>query len=562
MATAVAITAAAEERSRGKYSAGCITVIVVLVGLPLWWKTTETYRASLPYSQISELDILLLDISVPVEVVFTRDTLTAEQQKRLLPQTQFSQKLNQLDGKTGFKYRYEKTYRAATGIEQDAIMGENVEVTVVTLSRVYESLIGSVVIYVVPADSQLFPQEVTVYIGKHRAAFLRSPVTRSHTVAEVLQDIDDYVEDILQTMSFTDDMVVAALSSRFPSGTFGTDTFTDSMTAFKSSLGYEITFSLLNPDPKSHNTCWDIEQAVNNYVQPFLDKMSVFANFSVDSQILYYAVLGVTPRYNKTSSSFTLNEESLPHVINPVEAKLGSNVASSYPVLNFLLYVPEYSHSPLYIRDSDGSPVESNTFHSSRWGGIMIYNVDHQQLNETLLPVSVNIDMARVMEVFLTQLRLLLGIQKVQPPSQSLVQSPGNMIATDWELDRLLWVRTVENIATATNTLTSLAQLLDEIGNIVINDNIASEVYSALASVQQSLQELEAGRLLSAFQASKKSITSSERAFFDPSLLHLLYFPDDQKFAIYIPLFLPMCVPIMLSLLKTAKDFKWRKKVD
>ncbi|XP_020377375.2 GPI transamidase component PIG-S-like [Rhincodon typus] len=170
--------------------------------------------------------------------------------------------------------------------------------------------------------------------------------------------------------------------------------------------------------------------------------------------------------------------------------------------------------------------------------------------------------MVRVMEVFLTQLRLLLGIQKVQPPPQSLVQSPGNMIATDWEIDRLLWVRTVENIATATNTLTSLAQLLDEIGNIVINDNVASEVYSALASVQQSLEELEAGRLLPAFKASKDGITSSEKAFFDPSLLHLLYFPDDQKFAIYIPLFLPMCVPIMLSLLKTAKDFKWKKKVN
>ncbi|XP_067866918.1 GPI transamidase component PIG-S [Heterodontus francisci] len=551
-----------EEKSQGKYSAICITMVVILLGLPLWWKTTETYRASLPYTQMNELDILLLDISVPVEVVFARGTLTAEQQKKLLPQTQFSQKMNQLDGKTGFKYRYEKTYRAATGIEQDALMGENVEVAVVTLSRVYESLVGSVVLYVVPADSQLLPQEVTVYIGKHRAAFLRSPVTRSHSVQDVLQDIDANVEEILQTMSFTDDMLVAALSSRVPSGMFGTDTFTDSMTAFKSSLGYEITFSLLNPDPKSHDVCWDIERAVNNYVQPFLDKLSFIANFSVDSQILYYAVLGVTPRFDKASSSFSLNADSLPHVINPVEAKLGSSVASSYPVLNFLLYVPEYSHSPLYIRDSSGSPVESNAFHSSRWGGIMIYNMDHQQLNKTLLPVSAKVDMARVMEVFLSQLRLLLGIQKVQPPPESLIQSPGNMIVTDWETDRLLWVRTVENIATATNTLTSLAQLLDEIGNIVINDNIASEVYNAMASVQQSLGELEAGRLLPAFQASKEAITSSERAFFDPSLLHLLYFPDDQKFAIYIPLFLPMCVPIVLSLLKTAKDLNWKRKMD
>lgn len=120
--------------------------------------------------------------------------------------------------------------------------------------------------------------------------------------------------------------------------------------------GYEITFSLLNPDPKSHTVDWDIEGAVNRYVKPVLDKLSLVANFSVDSQvragraggerpaltslgcasqrvpcvclqILYYAVLGVTPRYDKESSSFFLSAHSLPHVINPVEARLGEHCA-------------------------------------------------------------------------------------------------------------------------------------------------------------------------------------------------------------------------------------------
>lgn len=50
-------------------------------------------------------------------------------------------------------------------------------------------------------------------------------------------------------------------------------------------VGYEITFSLLNPDPKSHTVDWDIEDAVNRYVQPVLDKLSLVANFSVDSQV-------------------------------------------------------------------------------------------------------------------------------------------------------------------------------------------------------------------------------------------------------------------------------------
>lgn len=79
---------------------------------------------------------------------------------------------------------------------------------------------------------------------------------------------------------------------------------------------------------------------------------------------------------------------------------------------------------------------------------------------------------------------------------------------------------------------------------------------SAVTSLQLAVAELEAGNLGFALQYSKEALLASERAFFDPSLLHLLYFPDDQKFAIYIPLFLPMCVPILLSLLKMVSEFR------
>lgn len=59
------------------------------------------------------------------------------------------------------------------------------------------------------------------------------------------------------------------------------------------SLGYEITFSLLNPDPKSHDVHWDIEGAVRRYVQPFLSALSAAGNFSVDSQVRLGASRGV-----------------------------------------------------------------------------------------------------------------------------------------------------------------------------------------------------------------------------------------------------------------------------
>lgn len=535
------------ERSRGRRAALSFAAIAVLLGLPLWWKTTETYRAALPYGDIAALGRLPFQVAVSVSVVFLPGSVPADL-PRQLPYGDVREERVPVSSRSDVASRIETAYRGSTAREEAALGAATAREADAALRALQDSPPGSLTVYVLPEASSLLPQGVNVYVGKHRSALVRA--------GQGLATLHARLQQLMQVMSFTASSIAAALSDRVPDGQLGPDAWRH----LKSSLGYEITFSLLNPDPKSHDVDWDIEGAVNHYVQPILDKLNLVANFSVDSQILYYAVLGVTPRFDKESSSFILSAHSLPHVINPVEARLGSSAASLYPVLNFLLYVPERSHSPLYIQDKDGAPVTTNAFHSPRWGGIMIYNVEVPASPQTSLPLRVDVDMVRVMEVFLAQLRLLFGISREELPPEFLVESPGNEGLADWELDHLLWAHTLENIATVSTTLTSLAQLLDQISNIVIKDDVASEVYRAVAAAQDAVAELAEGRLRSAFQASKEAVTSSERAFFDPSLLHLLYFPDDQKFAIYIPLFLPMAVPILLSLAKMLREARQSKK--
>ncbi|XP_066502099.1 GPI transamidase component PIG-S [Hoplias malabaricus] len=549
------------EKQRGKLAALAIAAVVIVLGIPLWWKTTETYRAWLPFAHISELDSLQLQLSVDVEVVFSRGTLSPEQQKKV-PLSQTREQEHHVDAKTTLRYRYETKYRTATIMEEDALNQPSAQEADLSLHMLSESACGSVVIYIIPETSTLLPAGVKVYVGQRRTALLRATLFEEAAgLKEVLSTLEPRIKQVVDTMSFSHQDILAALSDRIRIGQVSKESLADSMRAIKSSPGYEITFSLLNPDPKSHSLYWDIEGAVHSYIKPLLDKLTPIANFSVDSQILYYAVLGVNPRFDNSVSAYTLSADSLAHVINPVEARLGSNAASSNPVLNFLLYVPDAQHSPLFIRDHSKREIPSNAFHSPRWGGIMVYNMNDMYEPEAEFPVEININMANVMGVFLAQLRLMLGVQKMQPPAGFMLQSPSSAGVADWELDRLMWSRSVENIATASTTITSLAQLLDQIGNIVINDNIAQQVSSAVMSLQAAVAELEAGNLAFALQYSREAILASERAFFDPSLLHLLYFPDDQKFAIYIPLFLPMCVPILLSLLKIANEIR-QKRAD
>lgn len=68
-----------------------------------------------------------------------------------------------------------------------------------------------------------------------------------------------------------------------------------------------------------------------------------------------------------------------------------------------------------------------------------------------------------------------------------------------------------------------------------------------------SMSFLLKGHLGSALASAETAFATAERAFYDPSLLGLLYFPDDQKYAIYVPLFVPTMLPVLLSLFGIAK---------
>jgi len=44
------------------------TLIVVVLGVPVWWNTTNTYRASLPTNEVSQLKLYQTLFSIPVSL--------------------------------------------------------------------------------------------------------------------------------------------------------------------------------------------------------------------------------------------------------------------------------------------------------------------------------------------------------------------------------------------------------------------------------------------------------------------------------------------------------------
>ncbi len=100
---------------------------------------------------------------------------------------------------------------------------------------------------------------------------------------------------------------------------------------------------------------------------------------------------------------------------------------SQFPSLNFLVYVPKRSESPLYIRsDSEGRSVTDN-FLVPQWGGMVIYNrneVSDLESSESGKNqsrdsgkecgdsgvVCLEVEMRKLMPVFVDHLKMLLGV--------------------------------------------------------------------------------------------------------------------------------------------------------
>ncbi|KAG0205537.1 hypothetical protein BGX28_002836 [Mortierella sp. GBA30] len=342
----------------------------------------------------------------------------------------------------------------------------------------------------------------------------------------------------------------------------------DQLKAVKYAPGYQLTFSLFSGDASNGVREWQMQEAINVYLAPFLRSMSAISQFTVESQIQHYASLTFTPQEDTDLKEHYLTPESLPHFINAAEWSLASTV-SSLPSLNFLTYIPKPSESPLVIKNGPSSPRSTtNSFLIPRWGGITILNRDKSSSLAHPNLISVQ-ELEPIMKLHLTQLRDLMGLSDLSAITDS-VRAPASLpikfyktsngAPTAWELDSLMRKRLSENLVDSLATISSLARLVADTPNMVVLDHIQKDVVDALQDVARSCSDLSRQQFMEALGASRDALVKAETAFFDPTMVSMLYFPDEHKYAIYMPLFVPISVPLVMALLREIKKLKDAKK--
>ncbi|XP_046918268.2 phosphatidylinositol glycan anchor biosynthesis class S [Dermatophagoides farinae] len=135
---------------------------------------------------------------------------------------------------------------------------------------------------------------------------------------------------------------------------------------------------------------------------------------------------------------------------------------------------------------------------------------------------------------------------------------------TQLEIESIVHALVQKHIHETLKSLESIEKLLNKVSNMVIEEKISRRIHDSMEMSMKAAELLNSnGDIIEAYEKSWIAYSYSEQAFYDPSLLSLLYFPDDQKYAIYLPLFLPISIPLLHNVYHLFKMFKNRNmKID
>jgi phosphatidylinositol glycan class S len=298
---------------------------------------------------------------------------------------------------------------------------------------------------------------------------------------------------------------------------------------------YHLTFSMFTPTYLPSG--WDIETALRQYLNPLLESFSTISNFTIDTQVQLYATFSPSirqPEYDESLKAWTLRKEDLSGFINAAEWPLSPSIGEG-PTVNFALYVPEQSQSPLLVKDNGAS-----SWLVPQWGGVAILN--QVALDGAAVPPFLTKEaLAPAMQTFSNQLVSLFG----------LPQTPNSL---PLRLSTLTRVRATALIFSASSTLGALAQVYQKMPSIPVPDSVAKSVDLTLAHLQQACDRLHEGRFQGALEHARTAEAQAEKAFFERTMVGQVYFPDEHKVAVYLPLLGPVAVPLIMAAMKEIKS--------
>lgn len=152
-------------------------------------------------------------------------------------------------------------------------------------------------------------------------------------------------------------------------------------------------------------------------------------------------------------------------------------------------------------------------------------------------------------------IRKIIGLKSVNLCKNCLVRR--DVFFNPWEIDAIMSALTITKLHRTFQSLNSIRQ---QVIGVKIPKEVAELASEANSFALSSLEHLETNQPLESYRFANRAYQMSETAYFDPSLLESLYFPDDLKHGIYMPLFLPMAIALIWSVYGIINFYLCKRK--
>ncbi|KAK4152200.1 phosphatidylinositol-glycan biosynthesis class S protein [Chaetomidium leptoderma] len=485
-------------------------LIVLCLGLPIWWRTTTIYRADLPVQEMLDwADGKACRPVFPLRISIQANALQEQEAQNLLRLTQHA--LDDLNDFSGHHLRLQLAPPAATeNHDSESVLTIRLVPGDTTTAKFdpHEPMLD--ITYppnAIPSPTSSSSSLATYVAGQLRSTFAEEQATISHLLSTNAIPSEHRPQGLSPDVS-------ESLSKR-------------TTRSVKYAPTYHLTFSLFTSGPLPSS--WDIDGAINEYMKPVLDVLSPIHNFTIDTQVQLYAAPGV--------HSQVLNKEDLSSFINAAEWPLSPSIGGA-PTINFIVFVGNQTIAAPSQGPGEGDDAPGSASHSwliPQWGTVYLLSLpdDTTRLSSEALK--------QPLLTFTSHLLSLTGT----PQSGSL----------PLRLSTLARIRSADLLLRASSTLGSLARLALALPSISIPSRVADGVSKTMHHLRLACETLGGPEGLAHARIAE---AEAERAFFEKSMVGQLYFPDEHKIAVYMPLLGPVAVPLVMGLLNELKA--WRKR--